>query len=148
VAELLNELGYPGNEGDEVRQRLTAWAQESAGVVLVADRGDLMAGALALMTIPYLEHGGRWGRIVALVVSASCRGQGIGSRLVEAAEKVAAGRGCIVMEVTSARGRVESHPFYRSLGYQEWCDRSALYLKELVPGASAGSYGARFPAAR
>ncbi|MBO0771864.1 MAG: GNAT family N-acetyltransferase [Actinobacteria bacterium] len=136
VAALLTELGYPGNEPDEVRQRLAAWAQEAAGVVLVADRGGLVAGALALMTIPYLERGGRWGRIAALVVSASCRGQGIGRRLVEAAEAEAVGRGCVAMEVTSSRRRVESHPFYRSLGYQEWCDRSARYLKDLVPGVT------------
>ena len=47
------------------------------------------------------------------------------------------------MEVTSARNRSASHAFYRSLGYHDWCDRSARYLKDLVPGALAGSYGAR-----
>jgi GNAT superfamily N-acetyltransferase len=147
VTRLLAELGYSGNSSDEVGQRLATWSQE-AGIVLVADRGGQVVGALALMTIPYLEHAGRWGRIVALVVTAACRGQGVGRRLVEAAEAAAGNLGCVAMEVTSARGRTESHSFYQSLGYEEWCHRSARYLKDLIPGASSGSYGARFPAAR
>ena len=63
-----------------------------------------------------MEREGRWGRIVALVVSTACRGQGIGRQLAGAAEKAAGELGCIAMEVTSARSRTESHSFYRSLG--------------------------------
>ncbi|MEU6038231.1 GNAT family N-acetyltransferase [Actinomadura sp. NPDC047616] len=86
-----------------------------------------------MAAIPYLERGGRCGRIVALVVAAGRRGQGIGRRLVEAAEEAAGDLGCVTMEVTSARSRTESHPFYRNLGYEEWSDRSARYLKDLRP---------------
>jgi hypothetical protein len=50
------------------------------------------------------------------------------------------------VEVTSARSRTDSHPFYRTLGYQDWGDRSARYLKDLVPGASMASCVSRFPA--
>jgi GNAT superfamily N-acetyltransferase len=147
VAALLVELGYPDNSVDDVRRRLAMWAKETAGIVLVAERDGQVVGTVAVTAIPYLEREGRWGRIVALVTAAGCRGQGIGRRLVEAAEEAAGDLGCITMEVTSARGRTESHPFYRSLGYEDWCDRSARYLKDLAPGASSSSYGARFPAA-
>lgn len=147
VAALLVELGYPDNSPDDVRRRLAMWAQEAAGVVLVAEGGGLVVGAVAVAAIPYLEREGRWGRIVALVVAAGRRGQGIGRRLVEAAEEAAGDLGCVTMEVTSARGRTESHPFYRSLGYEEWSGRSARYLKGLVPGTSSSTYGARSPAA-
>ena len=147
VAALLVELGYPDNSVDDVRRRLAMWTQEAAGVVLIAEGGGQVVGAVAVAAIPYLEREGRWGRIVALVVAAGRRGQGIGRRLVEAAEEAAGGLGCVAMEVTSARGRTESHPFYRSLGYEEWGDRSARYLKVLVPESSPSSYGARFPAA-
>lgn len=84
---------------------------------------------------------------MALIVSPAYRGQGIGRQLVEAAEKAARDLGCITMEVTSARSRTESHPFYQNLGYQERGDRSARYLKDLVPGASSLSYASRFPGA-
>ncbi|MQA08724.1 MAG: GNAT family N-acetyltransferase [Pseudonocardiaceae bacterium] len=146
VAALLVELGYPDNEVDAVEQRLAMWAREPAGIVLVAQLNGRVVGTVAVTAIPYLEREGRWGRIVALVVSAECRGQGVGRQLVEAAEAAAGDLGCVTMEVTSARGRTESHPFYRSLGYQDWADRSTRYLKDLVPGALSRKYGARFPA--
>jgi GNAT superfamily N-acetyltransferase len=147
VAALLVELGYPDNSPDDVRRRLAMWAQEAAGVVLVAEGGGQVVGAVAVAAIPYLEREGRRGRIVALVVAAGRRGQGIGRRLVEAAEEAAGDLGCVTMEVTSARRRTESHPFYRSLGYEEWDGRSARYLKDLVPGTSSSTHGARSPAA-
>jgi GNAT superfamily N-acetyltransferase len=70
---------------------------------------------------------------VALIVSSACRGQGIGRLLVEAAENAASELGCVGMEVTSARSRTDSHPFYQSLGYQDCGHRSARYLKDLPP---------------
>lgn len=147
VAALLAELGYPDNPVGQMRRRLAMWAHEKTSLALVADRNGQVLGAVAVTAIPYLEHEGRWGRIVALVVSPACRGQGIGRQLVEAAEKAASELGCITMEVTSARSRTESHPFYQTLGYQEWGDRSARYVKDLVPGASKISYASRFPPA-
>ncbi len=42
--------------------------------------------------------------------------------------------------------RTDSHPFYQTLGYQDWGDRSARYLKDLVPGAHHDQItGSRFP---
>lgn len=131
MTALLAELGYPGNSEDDVRMRLTTWAGESTSRVLVAEHRDKLLGVIAVTAIPYFERDGRWGRIVALVVSAGSRGQGIGQQLVAAAETAAAGLGCVAMEVTSSRSRTGSHPFYRKLGYQESGDRSARYLKAL-----------------
>jgi GNAT superfamily N-acetyltransferase len=143
VAALLVELGYPENGVEDVRGRLATWSREAAGAVLVAEEGGRVVGTVAVAAIPYLERGDRWGRIVALVVSPQRRGQGVGRRLVEAAEEAAVGYGCVTMEVTSARRRTESHAFYRRLGYDDWCDRSARYLKDLVPGALSTAYGGR-----
>jgi predicted N-acetyltransferase YhbS len=145
VAALLVELGYPDNPAGEVRRRLVMWEREATGLAMVAERQGQAVGVIAVAAIPYLEREGRWGRIVALVVSSACRGQGIGRRLVDAAEEAAGELGCVTMEVTSRRSRTESHPFYRNLGYQDCCDRSARYLKDLVPGASPVSRGTSFP---
>jgi predicted N-acetyltransferase YhbS len=80
------------------------WQPETAGLALVAERQGQVVGVIAVAAIPYLEREGRWGRIVALVVSSACRGQGIGRRLVDAAEDLLtaglrqfldAGIGCI-----------------------------------------------------
>lgn len=107
--------------------------------------GERIAGVLALAVIPYFERAGKWGRIVAVVVAGSCRGAGIGRRLMHAAERAALERGCIAMEVSSARSRGDAHAFYRSLGYEDWCDRGARFLKDLVPGASDSTYATRHP---
>ena len=136
VAALLAELGYPDNRTEDVQRRLAMWERETTGRALVAERQGQVVGIIAVTAIPYLEREGRWGRIVALVVSTAYRGQGIGRWLVDAAEKAAGELGCVTMEVTSRRSRAESHPFYRKLGYEDWCDRSARYLKDLVPAAS------------
>jgi predicted N-acetyltransferase YhbS len=145
VAALLVELGYPDNPAGEVRRRLVMWERETTGLALVAARQGQVVGVIAMAAIPYLEREGRRGRIVALVVSSACRGQGIGRRLVDAAEEAAGELGCVTLEVTSRRSRTESHPFYRNLGYEDCSDRSARYLKDLVPGASAVSHGTSFP---
>jgi GNAT superfamily N-acetyltransferase len=144
VAGLLVELGYPDNPAREVRRRLVMWERETTGFALVAECQGQVAGVIAVAAIPYLEREGRWGRIVALVVSSACRRQGIGRRLVGAAEEAAGELGCVTMEVTSRRGRPESHPFYRNLGYEDCCDLSARYLRKLVPGTSPVSHDTSF----
>lgn len=146
VAALLAELGYPDGGAGQVRERLARWAAAENGAVLVAEHAGRLAGAVAVAAIPYFEHDGSWGRIVALVVAGESRGLGIGRRLVRAAEQAALGLGCLVMEVTSARSRDEAPAFYRAVGYRDWCPQSARYLKDLVPGASSGSYAMRRPA--
>jgi len=142
VAALLAELGYPDNREDHVRRRLAMWEHEASSFAPVAEHDGRMSGVIAVTAIPYLEHEGRWGRIVALVVSAACRGQGIGRQLVGAAEKAAGELGCIAMEVTSARSCAESHPFYQSLGYEQGrtaaraTSRTLFPAPERSPGAS------------
>jgi GNAT superfamily N-acetyltransferase len=59
------------------------------------------------------------GRITALVVDPSVRGQGIGRALVAAAEDALASAGCGVIEVTTNAARSDAHAFYRRLGYDQ-----------------------------
>jgi GNAT superfamily N-acetyltransferase len=136
VAALLTELGYPDNSVDKVRDRLAGWERAHNTTVLVAEYQAHLVGLAAVAAIPYFEHGGNWGRIVALVVADGHRGRGIGRLLMEAAEKAALDQGCLTMEISSARHRAEAHAFYRTVGYEDWCLRSARFRKDLVPGAS------------
>lgn len=145
VAALLGELGYPDNTVDAVRRRLAVWADARDSVALVAENVSAIIGIAAVSVVPYLERDGYWGRISALVVAESCRGQGVGRMLMVAAEELARDCGCVVMEVSSDRGRIDAQAFYRSHGYEDWGDRSARFVKDLVPGASEHSYAARFP---
>jgi GNAT superfamily N-acetyltransferase len=130
IARLLTELGYP-HSADEARSRLEAWIGGERRLLLVATEDDAPIGLVAVAALPYLERAGSWARIVALAVAASHRRRGVGRTLVAAAEEAAVRWGCVTIEATSARRRLESHPFYLGLGYEDRCRRSALYRREL-----------------
>jgi GNAT superfamily N-acetyltransferase len=130
VADLLTQLGYPHDE-DAARARLGGWADGERHRVLIAERGEAVAGFVAVAAVPYFERAGSWARIGALAVDGAHRRRGIGRELVAAAEEAAASWGCVTVEATSSRRRREAHRFYRSLGYEDRCERSALYRREL-----------------
>ena len=131
IAHLLTELGYP-HSADEARSRLEAWTAGERRLLLVATEDEATIGLVAVAAVPYLERAGSWARVVALAVAATHRRRGIGRELIAAAEEAAIRWGCVTIEATSARRRVESHPFYLGLGYADRCRRSALYRRELV----------------
>jgi len=59
------------------------------------------------------------GRIVALVISESCRRRGIGAHFIEASESVFREWGCGRIEVSSGAAREAAHKFYLRAGYSE-----------------------------
>jgi GNAT superfamily N-acetyltransferase len=140
VAALVTELGYPGDTVETIRGRLATWERTGNTTVLVAEQSERLVGVVALTVVPFFEREGNWGRVVALVVARECRGNGIGRLLLEAAEKTALDQGCLIMELTSARRRSGALAFYHTVGYQDWCQRSARFVKDLAPGASTHSY--------
>jgi GNAT superfamily N-acetyltransferase len=131
VTALLHELGYPSNTEAEVAARLARWARRDDLLALVAVGGDDVVGVVALSVAPFFERPGLGGRVVTLVVDAQARGRGVGRRLLAEAEATARARGCVRMEITSARSRDDAHAFYRAAGYTDWCDRAARFLKDL-----------------
>jgi GNAT superfamily N-acetyltransferase len=131
VSALLVELGYPENDPETVRRRLAAWSAERHCEALVADVDGHVAGVVAVAAIPYLEREGRWGRIVALVVAEAHRGNGIGRRLMEAAEAVAREHGCVTVELSSAVRRADAHAFYERLGYEDAGGQARLFRRAL-----------------
>lgn len=142
VTTLLHQLGYPGNTEPEVRDRLSSWAASPSTCVLVAVVAGRVVGVVAVAAVPYLEKPGSWARIVALVVASDARGQGVGHRLVSAAEAAARDLGCVATELTSARRRVRAHAFYRANGYEDWTgDVARLFHKQLQPGTVTGPVG-------
>lgn len=131
IAVLLGQLGYP-TTFEAAGERLRRWQADERGALIVAELDGVVAGVAALYAVPQLQYDESRGRLVALVVDASARGQGVGGKLVAEAEREARRLGCRELEITSRRTRPEAHSFYRGLGYQDACDRSARYLKPLA----------------
>lgn len=131
IASLLTQLGYPSSS-DETSERLAEWHQSPLSRVFVASAGQRVAGVLAFHAMPLFEHAGRRGRIICLVDDEACRGQGVGARLMAAADAEARHLGCTDLEVTSSRERNEAHVFYQRMGYHDCCDLSARFLRPLA----------------
>lgn len=101
---------------DEVRLGLTAFNSrfinidelKSIGVFVTDDEGKKLAGLTGSTT-------GNWLRIDMLWVSDALRGQGVGSKLMRAAEEEARARGCRYAQVDTAS--FQARPFYEKLGY-------------------------------
>jgi hypothetical protein len=77
VADLLAELGYPG-EPNEVARRLGRLASDPGSRVLVADGQPELLGLASLTVLPLLHEDGCWVRISAFVVTEASRRRGVG----------------------------------------------------------------------
>ncbi|MEV7549544.1 GNAT family N-acetyltransferase [Amycolatopsis sp. NPDC089917] len=132
VTPLLAQLGYPDNQPEDVRRRLERWAGHPEGAAFVAVSGDGVIGVIAVVAIPLLERDGAVGRIVALVVDENQRRTGVARELIAVAEEQALRWGCRAMEVSSSRRRIAAHALYRAHGYEDRCERSAKFYRELT----------------
>ncbi|WP_144300646.1 GNAT family N-acetyltransferase [Stackebrandtia nassauensis] len=131
VNDLLHQLGYPQDDTATTAARIQTWNDDPASAAYVADANGVLLGLVAVHVCPYFERNGSWGRIVALVVADQARGQGLGGKLVAAAESFAESQGCVRMEVSSSNRREAAHKFYRHRGYINQTDRSSRFQRDL-----------------
>jgi len=117
IAELLLQLGYEASS-KRVHEKLLKFSENPSDQVLVATNGgDEVVGLISLHTLEMFHSEGRLGRITSLVVDFKHRGNGIGSLLVQEADKYLIERGCVRTEVTSGDHRFEAHAFYQTQAF-------------------------------
>ncbi len=116
LAALATQLGYPST-ATQIRERFAQIAADEEHVVLVAHLpdGELVGFTHVFTTMrlfcdPFAELG-------ALVVDADQRGQGIGHKLVRAAEHWVVDRGICEMRIRSNTLRTGAKSFYLQLDY-------------------------------
>jgi GNAT superfamily N-acetyltransferase len=115
LAALLAALGYPTAPADAAA-RLAALPPSDDGVLLAMAAG-VPVGLVGLHRFATIHAPAPVCYITALVTAAAARGQGVGRRLLEAAERWAIARGCSRIVVTSAEHRADAHAFYERCGY-------------------------------
>ena len=125
VAELLSELGYPV-ASDRFGARLERWLADPQRGLFVAAEGPALLGLASMTATPRLENEYAVAQLVALVVTSTARGRGIGRSLVAHVEAWAREAGCDAVVLTTARDRSAAHALYRGLGYRERDDLVVL----------------------
>ena len=117
IAALLPDLGYQATP-DQVVRRLAAlrdWPDQEA---FVADIDGTVVGLCHVQGVRMLISDG-YAEIQALVVSAACQGQGVGTLLVAHACDWAFARGYGRVRLRSNVVREAAHAFYEHLGFEK-----------------------------
>jgi GNAT superfamily N-acetyltransferase len=136
VLRLLAQLAPDWNEEHAVPP-ITARAEQAwmrmlnqAGrLVLVAERAEHIVGTLDLVVIANLTDDATPTALVQdMVVDQPDRGHGIGRTLIEAALDLAKDAGCCRLELLSSKARVETHRFYRAVGFEAEAEGFRLRL--------------------
>jgi len=93
---------------EDVRARMV-----DATFLVMEDRTGVMLGCV------YVKHHDRTGYFGMLSIDPARQGQGLGVRMITAAEDYCRDAGCDEMELEVVNLRTELPPFYRKFGYAE-----------------------------
>ena len=116
---LLGQLGYPSDPG-EIPGRLEKLYARPGSTVLVAETpsGEVIAAVTVhLFQALHTTEPTAW--LTAVVVEENARGQGVGTAIVEYAERWAIQHGAHKISLTSATRRQRAHQFYKDHGYEQ-----------------------------
>lgn len=121
-AEAFSEFG-------EYEELLAGWLRTHGVLTLIAERPAGVPSGLAMVGLRARLAG--FGRpaaeLLAIAVSAQCRGQGIGSALIARAEHEARARGACRLELSTADTNMAAQRFFRRAGYVRSARRGGVY---------------------
>lgn len=88
--------------------------------LIVAELDGEVIGALQLTYTPSISfQGGKRCTVESVRVDEKCRGQGIGREMMQWAIERAKEKGCISMQLTTNKERLDAHRFYEGLGFTD-----------------------------
>ncbi len=97
--------------------------------LVVAELAGEAVGTLQLTYIPGIMRRGMWrGIIEGVHITPARRNLGLGTDMIHWAIERCRARGCGVVQLTSNKKRVDSHRFYRRLGFEQSHEGFKLYL--------------------
>jgi ribosomal protein S18 acetylase RimI-like enzyme len=127
---------FDGLEYDAQRARRTMLAllgDEHLGRTWFVEQGGQICGYLALCYGYSLELGGRDGCVDELYIREPFRGQGLGTRALEAACRAARADGIVALYLEVRQDNVEAQRYYERLGFERR-DRYFLLARRLQAG--------------
>lgn len=112
-----NELGYHGQSEEDFANRMDAIQNHADYRTLVAEIDDEVIGFIGLSRSLAYEASGGYIRIVALAVNRNFQNSGVGTKLIESAEKFAMQGNIPGISLDSGFHREVAHRFYEKNGY-------------------------------
>jgi len=118
LADLMTQLGYE-TRTSEMEMRMEAiFANKNYATFLAVSKGKV-CGMIGTQISYSYEHNNPGARILALVVSETMRGRGVGEALIASAERDLAQRNIRRVAVYTHFRRTRAHEFYEKLGYEK-----------------------------
>jgi len=117
LAALLSELGYKPSE-EQMLMRLSRVIDVSEYATFVAEVEDKVVGMLGVRCGVHYARDGKYARVIALIVTSSYQGHGIGRLLVDTAESWAKENGIGRLMANTALHRADAHRFYEALSFE------------------------------
>ena len=133
LLELLYELGRPkpqkDNELEDFTQLLKNYIDDNDKKILVAKIDDSkIVGLISMVFLSRLNQNTLELYIPELIVSENYQSQGIGKKLINFSIKIGKEKKCHRIRLESGNQRIESHKFYKHLGFE---DSSIFFTKNL-----------------
>ncbi len=121
-------LGRARETPDELDRYYAAFDALS-GEIFVGERDGRIVATLQLTMIQQLScRGSKVAEIEAVRVASELRGGGLGAALVQFAVERARAAGCVRVQLTSNKERIDAHRFYERLGFRRSHEGFKLYF--------------------
>ena len=133
IAKLGGQLGYPATEKELAERLAKLIRRPGEDVVLIAEASGETVGWLHVSVTPLLEVP-LSAEVNGLIVDEANRSQGAGAKLLEAAERWAADKGCKRILVRSNVIRERAHGFYLRHGYEHFKTQKVFHKSLKVAG--------------
>jgi ribosomal protein S18 acetylase RimI-like enzyme len=133
LLELLYELGRPklqqDSDSEKFEKLLKNYIQENDKKILVAQiNNSEIIGMISMVFLPRLNQNTLELYIPELIISQNYRSKGIGKKLINFSINLGKEKKCHRMRLESGNQRVESHKFYKHLGFE---NSSIFFTKNL-----------------
>ena len=133
LLELLDELGRPKPQTDNELEKFTAllknYMQEDDKKILVAQiDNSKIIGMISMVFLSRLNQNTSEMYVPELIVLQNYRSKGIGKKLINFSIELGKEKKCHRIRLESGNQRIESHKFYKHLGFE---DSSIFFTKNL-----------------
>ena len=124
ILALLYDLGRPKPQNDSTfdvfRKLVKNYVNDSDKTIFLAEVNHVsVVGMISMMLLPRLNHTTLEMYVPELVVLERYRNHGIGKNLINSCIDFAKKKGCHRIILESGNQRLESHQFYKHLGFEQ-----------------------------